>query len=78
MHGEVSFLDHQFLVVNPFRQLAHLPDDSFVDNHFHRHGVFVSCPPLVIHMISVLKVVELALPMNVSRFCMGWTDLVWS
>ena len=33
---------------------------------------------LVIHMISVLKVMELVLLMNVSRFCIGWTSLVWS
>ena len=45
MHGEVSFLDHQFLVANPFRQLVHVPNDSFVNNHFHRHGASMSCPP---------------------------------
>ena len=32
---EVSFLDHQFLTTNPFHQLAHVLNDSFVDNHFH-------------------------------------------
>ena len=45
MHDEVSFLDHQFLVVNPFHQLALTPNDFFVDNHFHRHGASVSYPP---------------------------------
>ena len=45
MHDEVSFLDHQFLVANPFHQLTHVPNDSFVDNHFHRHGASASCPP---------------------------------
>ena len=44
MYDEVSFLDHQFLIANPFHQLAHVPNDSFVDNHFHRHGASVSCP----------------------------------
>ena len=44
MHDEVSFLDHQFLVTNPFHQLAHVPNDSFVDNHFHRYGASVSYP----------------------------------
>ena len=46
MHDEVSFLDHQFLIANPFHQLAHAPNDSFVNNHFHRHGAFASCPPV--------------------------------
>ena len=45
MHDEVSFLDHQFLVANPFHKLAHVPNDSFVDNHFHRHEASASCPP---------------------------------
>ena len=33
---------------------------------------------LVIHIISVLEVMELTLLMNVSRFRMVWTSLVWS
>ena len=45
MHDEVSFLNHQFLVANPFHQLAHVLNDSFVDNHFHRYGVSASYPP---------------------------------
>ena len=45
MHGEVSFLDHQFLVANPFHQLAHVLDDSFIDNHFHRYEASTSYPP---------------------------------
>ena len=45
MHDEVSFLDHQFLVANPFHQLAHVPNDSFIDNHFHWHGASASCLP---------------------------------
>ena len=45
MHGKTSFLDHQFLVANHFRQLAYVANDSFVDNHFHRHGASMSCPP---------------------------------
>ena len=44
MHDEVSFLDHQSLIANPFRQLAHVPNDSFVDNHFHQHEASMSCP----------------------------------
>ena len=46
MDDEVSFLDHQFLVANPFHQLAHVPNDSFIDNHFHRHRAFASYPPV--------------------------------
>ena len=45
MHDEVSFLDHQFLVANLFHQLAHVPNDSFIDNHFHWHGTSASCLP---------------------------------
>ena len=33
---------------------------------------------LVIYIISVLEVMEFALLMNVSWFCMVWTSLVWS
>ena len=44
MHDEVSFLDHQFLVANPLHQLAHVLDDSFVDNHFHRYGASAGYP----------------------------------
>ena len=46
MHDEVSFLGHLFLIANPFHQLAHVLNDSFIDNHFHRHGTFASCPPV--------------------------------
>ena len=42
MHDEVSFLDLQSLVANPFHQLAHVPSDSFVDSHFYQHGVSAS------------------------------------
>ena len=42
MLDEVSFLDHQFLVANPFSQLAHVLNDSFVDNHFHLYGASAS------------------------------------
>ena len=45
VRDEVSFLDHQFLVANPFHQLAHVLDDSFVDNHFHRYEASTSYPP---------------------------------
>ena len=45
MHDEVSFLDHQFLATNLFHQLAHVLDDSFVDNHIHLYGMFASCLP---------------------------------
>ena len=38
MHDKVSFLDHQFLIANPFHQLAHVLNDSFVDSHFHPYG----------------------------------------
>ena len=42
---EVSFLDHQFLVANPFHQLTHVLNDSFVDNHFHLYGASASYLP---------------------------------
>ena len=45
MHDKVSFLDRQFLVANHFHHLAHVLDDSFVNNHFHWYGVSASCPP---------------------------------
>ena len=45
MLDEVSFLDHQFLVANHFHQLAHVLNDSFVDNHFHRYGASASYLP---------------------------------
>ena len=32
---EISSLDYQFPAANPFHQLAHVLNDSFVDNHFH-------------------------------------------
>ena len=45
VHDEVSFLDHQFLVTNPFHQLAHILNDSFVDNHLHLYGASASYLP---------------------------------
>ena len=45
MLDEVSFLDHQFLVANPFHQLTHVLNDSFVDNHFHLYGASASYLP---------------------------------
>ena len=42
MLDEVSFLDHQFLIANLFHQLAHVLNNSFVDNHFHLYGASVS------------------------------------
>ena len=44
VHNEVSFLDLQFLVANPFHQLIRVPSDSFVDSHFYQHGSSASCP----------------------------------
>ena len=44
VHDEVSFLDLQFLVANPFHQLTRVPSDSFVDSHFYQHGLSTSCP----------------------------------
>ena len=44
MHDEVSFLDLQSLVANPFHQLASVPSDDFIDSHFYQHGASVSCP----------------------------------
>ena len=44
VHDEVSFLDLQSLIANPFHQLAHVPSDSFVDSHFYQHGASASCP----------------------------------
>ena len=44
MHDEVSFLDLQSLVANPFHQLAGVPSDDFVDSHFYQHGASVSYP----------------------------------
>ena len=44
VHDEVSFLDLQFLVANPFHQLVCVPSDSFVDSHFYQHGSSASCP----------------------------------
>ena len=66
MLDEVSFLDHQSLVANPFHQLAHVLNDSFVDSHLHLYGASEVTFLLVIHIISVLEVMELALLMNVS------------
>ena len=43
--NEVAFLDHQFLVANPFHQLAHVLNDFFVDNHFHLCGASASYLP---------------------------------
>ena len=45
MLDEVSFLDHQFLVANPFHQHAHVLNDFFIDNHFHLYGAFASYLP---------------------------------
>ena len=45
MHDKVSFLDHQFIAANPFHQLAHVLDDSFVDNHLPLYGMSASCLP---------------------------------
>ena len=45
MLDEVSFLDHQSFVANPFHQLAHVLDDFFVDNHFHLYGTSANCLP---------------------------------
>ena len=44
MHDEVSILDLQSLFANPFHQLAHVPNDSFVDSHFYQHGASASYP----------------------------------
>ena len=44
VHGEVSFLNLQFLVANPFHQLVCILSDSFVDSHFYQHVSFASCP----------------------------------
>ena len=33
---------------------------------------------LVTYVISMFKVMELILLMNINRFLMGWTDLMWS
>ena len=46
MHDEVSFLGRQFLVANPFHQLTHVLDDSFVDNHFHQYEASASYPSI--------------------------------
>ena len=46
MHDKVSFLDHQFIAANPFHQLAHVLDDSFVDNHLHLYGMSASFFPV--------------------------------
>ena len=45
MLDEVSFLDHQIFVTNPFHQLAHVLNDSFIDNHFHLYGASASYLP---------------------------------
>ena len=63
---EVSFLDHQFLVANPFHQLAHVLNDFFVDNNSTCVERLQATFLLVIHIISMLEVMELALLMNVS------------
>ena len=42
---EVSSLDHQFPAANPFHQLAHVLDDSFINNHFHLYGTSANCLP---------------------------------
>ena len=66
MLDEVSFLDHQFLVANPFHQLAHvlmtLSSITTSTCMVRLQATFM----LVIHMVFVLKVMELALLMNIS------------
>ena len=44
VHNEVSFLDLQFLVANPFHQLVRVPSDSFVDSRFYQPESSASCP----------------------------------
>ena len=46
MLDEVFFLDHQSLVANPFHQLAHVLNDSFVDSHLHLYGAFANYLPI--------------------------------
>ena len=43
VHDEVSFLDLQSLVADPFHQLAYVPSDFFVDSHFYQHELSASC-----------------------------------
>ena len=43
---EVTFLDNQFLVANPFNQLAHVLNDSFVNSHLHLYGAFANYLPV--------------------------------
>ena len=66
MHDEVSFLDRQFLVANPFHQLAHVLDDPSSITTSTGMKRLRATLLLVIHMISVLEIMELALLMNVS------------
>ena len=44
VHDEVSFLDLQFLVTNPFHQLVRVLGDFYVDSHFYQHVSSASCP----------------------------------
>ena len=62
---KVAFLDRQFLIAWLFHQLAHVLCDLFFDNHFHLCGASASYLPIV-HVISMLEVVDLALLMNIS------------
>ena len=66
MHDEVSFLDNQFLVANHFHsllmyQMTHSSITTSIGMERLRAAHL-----LVIHMISVLEVMELALLMNIS------------
>ena len=63
---EASFLNHQFLVAEPFHQLAHVLRDLFF---YNTSTCVVRLPAaflLVVHIISMLEVMELALLMNIS------------
>ena len=76
--NEVSFLDLQFLAANPFISMfvyQVTPSSIATSTSMDRLRTALL---LVIYMISLFKVVELALLMNVNWFCMGWTDLLWS
>ena len=43
---EASYLNHQFLVAEPFHQLAHVLRDLFFYNHSHLCGASASCLPV--------------------------------
>ena len=65
VRDEVSFLSLLFLVTNPFHQRALAPSGSFVDSHFYQMDRLRAAFSLVIYAISLFKVVELALLINV-------------